>query len=64
MNQKPEEEKMLAMAAIRRLKNRQLLEWEKDFVRNAENQLQKGKLTEKQAMWLQRLKEKYLQEKR
>ncbi len=60
MNEEPEEEKMLAMAAIRRLKPQPLLEWEKDFIRNAEARMQRGGLTEKQKLWLKRLKEKYL----
>ena len=60
MNEKPEEEKMLQLAALRRLRSMQLLDWEKDFVRNAENQMQRGNLTEKQKIWLNRLKEKYL----
>lgn len=60
MNEKPEEEKMLLMAALRKLKAQQLAEWERDFIKNAESRVQKGSLTEKQKAWLQRLKEKYL----
>ncbi|GEM_PF-3778248 len=63
MRESPEEEKILTMAAVRKLKGMQLLTWEKDFIHNAESQLQKGRLTEKQKMWLQRLKEKYLERK-
>jgi len=62
MTEKPEEEKMLALAALRRLKSKQLVEWEKNFVENTERHLQQGHMTEKQKMWLQRLKEKYLQQ--
>lgn len=54
---KQEEEKMLELAAIRRLKAKPLLEWEKDFIRNVER---RSSLTEKQRIWLKRLKEKYL----
>ncbi|MBI4170319.1 MAG: hypothetical protein HY514_01385 [Candidatus Aenigmarchaeota archaeon] len=61
MRPKPEEEKMLEIAAIRRLKTRQLTEWERDFVRNAEAQIRRRQLTEKQKYWLKKLKEKYLQ---
>ena len=54
-------EKILMMTALRRLKSQTLLEWEKDFVKNAEMRMQRGQLTEKQKLWLKRLKEKYLQ---
>ncbi len=49
------------MAAIRKLKTMQLSEWERDFVRNVEDRLKKGELTENQKKWLNKLKEKYLQ---
>lgn len=56
-----EEQKILEMAAIRKLKTMQLSEWERDFVRNVEDRLKKGELTENQKKWLNKLKEKYLQ---
>ena len=56
-----EEKEVLTMAAIRKLKNRQLSDWEKDFIGNIEDRLQKTGLTENQKTWLNRLKKKYLQ---
>jgi hypothetical protein len=60
MQIKPEEEKILQMAAIRKLKALKLAGWERDFIRNAEHQLKSRGLTEKQAMWLEKLKRKYV----
>lgn len=60
MKEKSEEEKVLEMAAIRRLKTIQLSDWEKDFIDNCSK---KGELTENQKKWLNKLKEKYLQKK-
>lgn len=63
MKEKPEEEKILIIAAIRKLKTKQLSDWEKDFIRNVEARIQRGELTEKQKAWLSELRKKYLQKK-